>query len=92
MTRKILIVDDEKPISDIIKYNLEKEGFEALLAYDGEEALQVVFQSNPDLVLLDIMLPKMDGFQVCKKIRETMNIPIIMITAKEEEVDKVLGL
>jgi len=92
MARKILIVDDEKPISDIIKYNLEKEGFEALLAYDGEEALRIVFQSNPDLVLLDIMLPKMDGFQVCKKIRETMNIPIIMITAKEEEVDKVLGL
>ncbi|MBK5251392.1 MAG: response regulator transcription factor [Peptostreptococcaceae bacterium] len=92
MSRKILIVDDEKPISDIIKYNLEKEGFEAMVAYDGEEALRVIFQSNPDLVLLDIMLPKMDGFQVCKKIRETMNIPIIMITAKEEEVDKVLGL
>jgi two-component system response regulator VicR len=92
MARKILIVDDEKPISDIIKYNLEKEGFEAVVAYDGEEALRVVFQTNPDLVLLDIMLPKMDGFQVCKKIRETMNIPIIMITAKEEEVDKILGL
>lgn len=92
MARKILIVDDEKPISDIIKYNLEKEGFETMVAYDGEEALRVIIQSNPDLVLLDIMLPKMDGFQVCRKIRETMNIPIIMITAKEEEVDKVLGL
>jgi len=92
VNRKILIVDDEKPISDIIKYNLEKEGYETVEAYDGEEALRKVFQAQPDLVLLDIMLPKMDGFQVCRKIRETMNIPIIMITAKEEEVDKVLGL
>lgn len=92
MNRKILVVDDEKPISDIIRYNLEKEGFAVETAFDGEEALRKVFGDQPDLVLLDIMLPKMDGFQVCRKIRETLNIPILMITAKEEEVDKVLGL
>lgn len=92
MNKRVLVVDDEKPISDIIKYNLEKEGFEVITAFDGEEALSKVLQMQPDLVLLDIMLPKMDGFQVCRKIRETMNIPILMITAKEEEVDKVLGL
>lgn len=92
MNRKILVVDDEKPISDIIRYNLEKEGFAVETAFDGEEALRKVFGDQPDLVLLDIMLPKMDGFQVCRKIRENLNIPILMITAKEEEVDKVLGL
>ncbi|MBB6214531.1 two-component system response regulator VicR [Anaerosolibacter carboniphilus] len=92
MKRKVLVVDDEKPISDILKFNLEKEGYEVGVAYDGEEAVRKVYQFEPDLILLDIMLPKLDGFQVCKKIRESMNTPILMLTAKEEEVDKVLGL
>jgi two-component system response regulator VicR len=90
--RKVLVVDDEKPISDILKFNLEREGYEVGVAYDGEEAVRKVYQFEPDLILLDIMLPKLDGFQVCKKIRESMNTPILMLTAKEEEVDKVLGL
>ena len=92
MNKKVLVVDDEKPIADIVKFNLLKEGYEVNVAYDGEEAIRKVYQFEPDLILLDIMLPKMDGFQVCKKIRETFNIPILMLTAKEEEVDKVLGL
>lgn len=92
MDRKILVVDDEKPISDIIKFNLLKEGYEVVTAFDGDEALKMVYQHNPDLILLDVMLPKLDGFQVCRKVRETFNTPIIMLTAKEEEVDKVLGL
>lgn len=90
--RKILVVDDEKPISDIIKFNLVKEGFNVITAYDGEEAVAKVKQSQPDLVLLDVMLPKLDGFQVLRKIREHYATPVIMLTAKEEEVDKVLGL
>lgn len=90
--RKVLVVDDEKPISDIIKFNLVKEGFNVITAYDGEEAVAKVKQSQPDLVLLDVMLPKLDGFQVLRKIREHYAIPVIMLTAKEEEVDKVLGL
>lgn len=92
MDRKVLVVDDEKPISDIIKFNLIKEGYEVFTAFDGDEALKMVYQNNPDLILLDVMLPKLDGFQVCRKVRETFNTPIIMLTAKEEEVDKVLGL
>lgn len=92
MDKKILVVDDEKPISDIIKFNLVKEGFTVVVAYDGEEAVKLHDQVLPDLMLLDVMLPKMDGFQVCRKIREKHSTPIIMLTAKEEEVDKVLGL
>ncbi len=91
MNKKILVVDDEKPISDIIKFNLIKEGYDIETAFDGEEALKKVYQFQPDLVLLDVMLPKLDGFQVCRRIRESFNMPIIMLTAKEEEVDKVLG-
>ncbi len=90
--KRILIVEDEKSISDIIKYNLVKEGYGVETAFDGEEALVKVFDIDPDLILLDIMLPKVDGFQICKKIRETSSVPILMLTAKEEEVDKVLGL
>lgn len=92
MNEKVLVVDDEKPISDIVKFNLLKEGYQVTTAFDGEEALRKVFDQDPDLILLDVMLPKMDGFQVCRKIREKLNTPIIMLTAKEEEVDKVLGL
>ncbi len=92
MGKKILVVDDEKAIVDILVFNLKKDGYEVLVAYDGEEALHIVFEEDPDLVLLDIMMPKLDGFQVCRKIREKMNTPIIMLTARAEEVDKVLGL
>lgn len=92
MGRKVLVVDDERSISDILKFNLEREGYEVSVASDGEEAIHKTYQVEPDLILLDIMLPKMDGFQVCKKIRENFNMPILMLTAKEEEVDKVLGL
>ncbi len=92
VNKKILVVDDEKPIADILKFNLEKEGYSVELAYDGQEALEKTQRVNPDLILLDIMLPKIDGFAVCKKIRQNIQTPIIMLTAKEEEVDKVLGL
>ena len=92
MRKKVLVVDDEKSISDIIKFNLLKDGYDVEVAADGDEALKKVYTMQPDLILLDVMLPKLDGFQVCRKIRETFNTPIIMLTAKEEEVDKVLGL
>src|SRR5699024_9171940 len=92
MQNKILIVDDEKAIADIIKFNLEKEGHLVYVAYDGEEAIKVVNKIIPDLVLLDVMMHKKDGFQVLKEIRENYKFPVIMLTAKEEEVDKVLGL
>jgi len=92
MRKKILVVDDEKSISDIIKFNLLKDGYDVEVAEDGDEALKKVYLIQPDLILLDVMLPKLDGFQVCRKIRESFNTPIIMLTAKEEEVDKVLGL
>ncbi|EXJ23260.1 Two-component response regulator SA14-24 [Alkalibacterium sp. AK22] len=90
--KKILVVDDEKPISDIVKFNLEKEGFEVVTAYDGEEALEKVEEENPDLIVLDLMLPKKDGLEVCREVRKTKDIPIIMVTAKDQEIDKVLGL
>ena len=92
MSNNILIVDDEKAIADIIKFNLEKEGYTVYTANDGEEGIKKVFELMPDLVLLDIMMPKKDGFQVLKEIRAKYQIPVIMLTAKEEEVDKVLGL
>ena len=92
MSKKVLVVDDEKNIVDIVVFNLKKEGYEAITALDGEEGLKKVFDEDPDLILLDIMMPKMDGFEVCKKIREKKDTPIIMLTARAEEVDKVLGL
>ncbi|MHC1723342.1 MAG: response regulator [Aminipila sp.] len=91
-SKKVLIIEDEKAISDIIKFNLKKEGFEVDAAYDGQEGLHKALNIQPDLILLDVMLPSMDGFQVCKHVREGSTVPIIMLTAKEEEVDKVLGL
>lgn len=91
-SKKVLIIEDEKSISDIIKYNLVKEGFGVETAYDGRDGLEKALTIKPDLILLDVMLPEIDGFQVCKKIRETSTVPILMLTAKEEEVDKVLGL
>jgi len=90
--KKILVVDDERPIVDILKFNLQKEGYSVIEAHDGEEAVKKALSMNPDLILLDVMLPKMDGFNVCKKIREKSSVPILMLTAREEEVDKVLGL
>lgn len=90
--KRILIIEDEQSISDIIKFNLEKEGYETLTAYDGQVGYEKAMSENPDLILLDVMLPLMDGFQVCKKVRETSLVPILMLTAKEEEIDKVLGL
>jgi two-component system response regulator VicR len=90
--KKVLIIEDEKNISDIVKLNLTKEGFSVDTAFDGQEGLDKALRTDPDLVLLDVMLPTIDGFEVCKKIREKSNVPIIMLTAKEEEVDKVLGL
>ncbi|QBX92842.1 response regulator YycF [Lactiplantibacillus plantarum] len=90
--KKILVVDDEKPISDIIKFNLTKEGYEVHVAADGEEALQKVDEVHPDLILLDLMLPKMDGLEVARQVRKNYDMPIIMVTAKDSELDKVLGL
>jgi len=90
--RTILIVDDEKPIVDILIYNLQKEGYNTLEANDGLEAINIAAAEKPDLILLDIMLPKMDGLTVCKKIRSVLNVPILMLTAKDEEIDKILGL
>ncbi len=92
LIEKILVVDDEKPIVDILKYNLEKEGYSVLTAFDGEEALTLVAAEHPHLIILDIMLPKKDGFAVCREIRSKWEIPILMLTAKEMEMDKVLGL
>ncbi len=96
MGKKILVVDDEKSIVDILKLNLQKEGYTVLEAYNGVDAISKAVPNNtedaPDLILLDVMLPEMNGFDVCKKIRETSSVPILMITARDEEVDKVLGL
>src|SRR5699024_1887515 len=90
--KKILVVDDEKPISDIIKFNLEKEGYEVVTAFDGEEALEKVSEEEPALIVLDVMLPKIDGLEVVREVRKNHDMPIIMVTAKETEIDKVLGL
>ena len=92
MSKKVLIVDDEKNIVDILKFNLKKEGFDTIEAYDGEKAMELALSEKPDLILLDVMLPKTDGFTVCRKLRQSISTPILMLTAKEEEVDKVLGL
>ena len=92
MDRKVLIIDDEKNIVDIIAFNLKKEGYQVITASDGEEGVRKTFEENPDLILLDIMMPKMDGYEACRKIREKKHTPIIMLTARAEEVDKVLGL
>ena len=90
--KTILIVDDEVTIVDMLVYNLQREGYETLTANDGEEAVSLALEKKPNLVLLDIMLPKMDGLAVCKRIRQSLDIPIIMISAKDEEIDKILGL
>ena len=90
--KTILVVDDEKPIVDILTYNLQKGGYSTLEANDGEEAIKIATEKKPDLILLDIMLPKVDGLTVCKKLRHTLNVPILLLSAKDEEIDKILGL
>ncbi|PFO03098.1 DNA-binding response regulator [Bacillus sp. AFS076308] len=92
MEKKILVVDDEKPIADILQFNLKKEGYIVYCAYDGNEAIQLVEEVQPDLILLDIMLPLRDGMEVCREVRKKYEMPIIMLTAKDSEIDKVLGL
>ncbi|REB08139.1 DNA-binding response regulator [Sporosarcina sp. BI001-red] len=90
--KTILVVDDEKPIADILEFNLKKEGFTVYTAYDGDDALAKVEEVQPDIMLLDIMLPKQDGMEVCREVRKKYDFPIIMLTAKDSEIDKVLGL
>ena len=90
--KKILIVDDEQHIIDILVYNLKKEGYATIEANDGITAINMALEERPDLILLDIMLPKLDGLSVCKRIKNSLNVPILMLTAKDGEIDKILGL
>ena len=92
MAKKVLVVDDEKLIVKGIRFSLEQDGMEVTCAYDGEEALHLAQENKFDMILLDIMLPKMDGFEVCQAIREFSNMPIVMLTAKGDDMDKILGL
>ena len=92
MKNKILIVDDEKNIVELVRLYVEKEGFEAVCAYTGNEALAMFRSENPDLIILDLMLPETDGWQICREVRKTSQVPIIMLTAKSDTFDKVLGL
>ncbi|MGN0183050.1 MAG: response regulator transcription factor [Candidatus Ornithomonoglobus sp.] len=89
---KILVVDDEKLLVKGIKFNLEQDGYQVITAFDGEEAIRLAHDESIDLILLDLMLPKVDGFTVCREIRGFSNVPIIMLTAKSEDIDKILGL
>ena len=90
--KTILVVDDEQPIIDILVYNLKKEGYNVIEANDGVTAVDVALEQKPDLILLDIMLPRLDGLSVCKRIKNSLNVPILMLTAKDGEIDKILGL
>lgn len=90
--RTILVVEDDKNINDILTFTLGNEGYNTLSALDGKTGLDMALNQNPDLILLDVMLPVMDGYEVCRKVREHSNVPIIMLTAREDEVDKVVGL
>jgi two-component system response regulator VicR len=92
MGKLVLIIEDEKNIVEILKFNLEKEGYSTIEAYDGEDGYDKAIKCKPDIILLDIMLPKMDGYTVCKNLRQTISTPILMLTARDEEIDKVLGL
>jgi DNA-binding response OmpR family regulator len=91
-TTRILLVDDEQPVQKLLTFPLEKEGYEVVQAFDGQQALQAFDQQQFDLVVLDIMLPRMDGLEVCRRLRAKSRVPIIMLTAKAEEIDKVIGL
>ena len=90
--KTILVVDDEKMIRNLLNINLTKEGYNVIEAEDGVQAVEVALENKPDLILLDVMLPKIDGLSVCKKIKNAMNVPILMVTAKDSELDKILGL
>ena len=90
--KKILIVDDDNNICELLRLYLEKDGFQTIVANDGKSAIELESSAKPDLILLDIMLPMMDGWQVCREIRKSSSVPIIMLTAKSETFDKVLGL
>jgi two-component system response regulator VicR len=92
MATRILIVDDEPPIIDVLEYNLKKANYEIIVAHDGQEALEKARHQRPDLVILDLMLPKLDGLEVCRALRRDGDLPIIMLTAKDEEIDRVVGL
>ena len=90
--KTILIVEDDKPLLDVLKYQLGKEGYNVVTSLDGSQGLEVARSSRPDVILLDIMLPKMDGFEVCRVLRKEMTVPILMLTAKDSEIDKIVGL
>lgn len=90
--KKVLVVDDEQSIIDVLVYNLKKEGYETIEATDGITAVNIALEQKPDLMLLDIMLPKLDGLSVCKRVKNHLNIPILMLTAKDAEIDKIVGL
>lgn len=90
--RTILIVEDDKALVDVLNYHLSKEGYKVAIALDGEQALEMARKSQPNIILLDVMLPKMDGFQVCRILRKEMTVPILMLTAKDSEIDKIVGL
>lgn len=92
MEKTILIIEDEQNINDILAFKFEKEGYRTISAFDGIKGLEMALSENPDIILLDVMLPGMDGFEVCRRVRDRSNVPIIMLTAREDEVDKVLGL
>ncbi|MEO5952541.1 MAG: response regulator, partial [Chloroflexia bacterium] len=92
MQRTILVVDDEETLREMLGYNLRREGYKVLTAADGSEALRLAFDEHPDLIVLDIMLPGMSGFDVCRAVRRQLTVPILMLSAREEEIDKVLGL
>src|SRR5512138_2002745 len=92
MAQRILVVDDEPAVTDLLAYNLRKEHFEVLTAADGRTALQLAEECKPDLILLDLMIPEVDGLDVCRELRRTSNVPVIMITARGEEIDRVIGL
>lgn len=92
MAKTILVVEDEQDIATIIDFNLKRSGFDTLMAYDGLTGLKLALENAPDLILLDVMLPGMDGFEICRRVREKSQVPIIMLTAREEESDKILGL
>ncbi len=92
MASRIVIIEDEKDIVRLLKYNLEKEGYSTLSAHDGEAGLELARKEKPDLILLDLMLPKLDGMQVCRRLRQESQVPIIMLTAKKEEIDRIIGL
>ena len=90
--KTILIVDDEKMILNLLSHNLSKEGYNVIEASDGVEAVNIALEKKPDLILLDVMLPRLDGLSVCNRIKKSLNVPILMVTAKDAELDKILGL